>query len=497
MRPSKTRLLLALLLSLTGCTALPGAGVPDNLGRIEHIVVIYAENRSFDNLYGLYPGANGIANATPGSRTQTDRGGAAFSVLPPVWKSGATPDPAYPRNLPNRPFRIDAAPINQPLSSPTRDLIHRFYTNQEQIDGGKLDRYAALSDAGGLVMGYYDGSSLPLWKLAREYTLADNFFMGAFGGSFLNHFWLICACTPVFPNAPASLVAALDAGGRLALKPTSPASALDGPPQYVNDGAVTPDGFAVNTMQPPYQPSNALPAAGGDARFADPTKNPLPPQTMKTIGDTLSAKGIDWAWYAESWNDAVVDGMQSAAAPRKVIYNAAPGAANFQAHHQPFNYFVKYAPGTSERAKHLRDYDDLVAQIRTNTLPAVAFYKPQGSHNEHPGYADVLAGDMHIAEVIGKIRDSDAWKSTLVVVTYDENGGFWDHVAPPVGDRWGPGTRIPTIVIGPMVKKGYVDHTPYDTTSILKLITRRFALEALPGARSNVGDLSNTIDSDH
>jgi acid phosphatase len=489
------RSLLVLLLSLTGCTTPPGSGVPDSLARIEHIVVIYAENRSFDNLYGLYPGANGVANATPASWTQTDRDGAALAVLPPVWKSGATADPAYPRTLPNRPFRIDAAPIGQPLSLATRDLIHRFYTNQEQIDGGKLDRYAALSDAGGLVMGYYDGSSLPLWKFARQYTLADNFFMGAFGGSFLNHFWLICACTPVFPNAPSSLVSALDAGGKLALKPASPASALDGPPQYVNDGAVTPDGFAVNTLQPPYQPSNAPPAANADARFADPTKNPLPPQTMRTIGDTLSAKGIEWAWYAESWNDAEADGMQPAAAPRKIIYNAASGAPNFQAHHHPFNYFSKYAPGTAERARHLKDYGDLVDQIRTNALPAVAFYKPQGSHNEHPGYADVLAGDMHIAEVIGKIQSSNAWSSTLIVVTYDENGGFWDHVAPPAGDRWGPGTRIPTIFIGPMVKKGYVDHTVYDTTSILKLITRRFALEALPGVRANVGDLSNAISS--
>ena len=84
--------------------------------------------------------------------------------------------------------------------------MHRYYQNREQINGGKLDQYAAWSDAGGLVMGYYDGSSLPLWALARQYTLADNFFMGAFGGSFLNHFWLICACTPIFPNAPASLV---------------------------------------------------------------------------------------------------------------------------------------------------------------------------------------------------------------------------------------------------------------------------------------------------
>jgi acid phosphatase len=496
MRTPILPLLTAVLLLLTGCTTPPHgpSETAVSLDRIDHIVVIFAENRSFDNLYGLFPGANGLANASPSTWTQTDHNGVPLATLPPVWLSGGKPDPAFPTNLPNQPFRIDAPPINLPLSVPTRDLIHRFYTNQEQINHGKLDRYAALSDAGGLVMGHYDGSSLPLWKWAHEYTLADNFFMGAFGGSFLNHFWLICACTPVFPNAPKGTVAVLDANGRLALAPTSPASALSGPPHFVNDGAVTPDGYAVNTLQPPFEPSNIPPAAGGDARFADPKKNPLPPQTMKTIGDTLSAKGLDWAWYAEAWNIALADGMQPPGTPRKVIDNDAPGAPDFKTHHQPFNYFSKYAPGTAERAQHLKDYHDLVTQIQDDRLPAVAFYKPEGAHNEHPGYADVLAGDIHIAELISKIQASHSWKSTLIIVTYDENGGFWDHVAPPAGDRWGPGTRIPALLIGPMVKKRFIDDTLYDTTSILKFITRRFTLEPLPGVRANVGDLTNALE---
>ena len=69
----------------------------------------------------------------------------------------------------------------------------------------------------------------------------------------------------------------------------------------------------------------------------------------------------------------------------------------------------------------------------------------------------------------------------LVVVTYDENGGFWDHVAPPKADRWGPGSRVPTIIVSPFAKRHYVDHTQYDTTSILRFVTKRFALPMLPG----------------
>src|SRR6185369_14031330 len=112
---------------------------PRGLDAIEHIVVIYAENRSFDNLYGLFPGANGLANLTPEQYTQIDRDGKPFQVLPPVWKPKPPArvdnevDPEFPVNLPNKPFQIDGPPINRPLSTRTRDLVHRYYQNIEQI----------------------------------------------------------------------------------------------------------------------------------------------------------------------------------------------------------------------------------------------------------------------------------------------------------------------------------------------------------------------------
>ena len=102
-------------------------------------------------------------------------------------------------------------------------------------------------------MGHYDGSTLPLWGIAAQYVLAEKFFMGAFGGSFLNHTWLVCACVAVYPDAdrsPArSLIAAVEADGvSLKTKPNSPKSALDGPPRFINDGSLTPDFYVVNTM---------------------------------------------------------------------------------------------------------------------------------------------------------------------------------------------------------------------------------------------------------
>ena len=500
MQHSARQILTASLLAtlLAACASTPQASTASDPGdlqlqRIRHVIVIYAENRSFDNLYGLFPGANGIANASAVARHQLDHDGTLLPNLPPVWRGQTdVADPAFPV-LPNAPFRIDGPPMDMPLSRRTRDLVHMFYQNQEQIAGGTMDRFAEASDAGGLSMGYYDGSSLPMWKLAREYTLADNFFMGAFGGSFLNHFWLICACTPVFPNAPARIVARLDAQNRLERAPDSPASALQGPARFV-PSQVTPDGFAVNTTQPPYQPSGIAPAAGGDSAYANPDQHPLPPQTEKTIGDTLSAKGISWAWYAGAWNAALADGMQPPTIRRSVIYNGNDDAVDFQPHHQPFNYFARFAPGTPDRAEHLKDGQALLDAIDHGSLPQVAFYKPQGNLNSHPGYADVLSGDEHIAGIVERIRRSPLWSSSLIIVTYDENGGFWDHVAPPEGGRWGPGVRIPAIIISPFAKRGYIDHTEYDTTSIIKFLTRRFHLEPLPGARKHAGDLTAALD---
>ncbi len=481
---------VVLVALVAGCAAPESARRKAGLAGIDHIVVIYAENRSFDNLYGLFPGANGLANASPATYTagRPRRQGVATAA------AGVEGQGSRPR-LPEGSARTShsastRAPINLPLSVPTRDVIHKFYQNQEQINGGRNDRFAAASDAGAT----RDGPLRRLHAAAvgsgrRNMSLADNFFMGAFGGSYLNHFWLICACTPEDRNAPAALHAQIDERGWLKTKPGSPASVLIGPPAFL-DGDVTPDGYSVNTTQPPWQPSRVPPAKDGDPRGTDPKQHTLPPQTMTTIGDTLTAKGVTWAWYAGAWNAAVKDGMQPPDAPRKVMATLANGAPYFVTHHQPFNYFARFAPGTADRERHLKDYTDLVAGIAEGSLPQVAFYKPQGTLNEHPGYADVLSGDQHIADLVAKIKASPLWGSTAIIITYDENGGFWDHVAPPAGGRWGPGTRIPTIVISPHAKRGFVDHTAYDTTSILKLITLRFGLEPLPGVRPGAGDLT-------
>jgi len=417
---------------------------PSEVKKIKHVVVIYLENHSFDNLYGQFPGANGLSDAKVKNIIQVDSNNKPYTFLPPI--SGTS---AFPANLANNYFNIDQY---VPNDQETPDVLHRYYQEQLQIDGGKMDKYALYNTSAGLSQGYYKTSLLPLLAMAHKYTLCDNFYHSAFGGSFLNHMWLIAAASPVFPNAPSGIIAQLDASGKL-----------------IKDGQVTPDGYVVNTSYTVNAPHPASAAAA----------NLVPNQTIPTIGDRLDDKKVSWAWYSGGWDSAL----------------AGHPDPTFQFHHQPFAYFARYADGTQAKKDHLKDEKEFITAAKNGTLPSVSFVKPLGVNNEHPGYANLAAGENHTVELINDVLNGPDGKDALIIVTYDENGGFWDHVAPPVIDKkWGPGTRVPTLLVGPFVKKGYVDHTEYETVSILSLIENRWGLSPLSSRDRNANPLQNAFD---
>jgi phospholipase C len=438
----------------TGVQASNGPGPNGNIGAlagINHLVVIYDENHSFDNLYGQFPGANGISNAGDTSTTQVDLAGNPMSCLHVPSLTSTC--------LPNEPFDITNYKL---VSQNTADLVHRYYQEQVQIDGGKMDKFAAVSDAQGLVMGYYPTSQLPIAAEAANYVLQDNFFHAAFGGSFLNHQWLVCACTPVYDTTRGDGKDHHTVLGPNGF-PTSSATDL----QLTT--AVTGD-YAINTIFPSSQPLTPFPSVK------------LPLLTNATIGDRLTQAGVSWNWYSGGWNDAV----------------AVPSKADplFQYHHQPFNYYANYAlvNGVAGPGRvHLKDEADFIAAAQNGTLPAVSYVKPIGADNEHPGYANVLRGEQHLEALINDVRNGPNWSDTAIVITYDEHGGFWDHVAPPTdpnhSDIWGPGSRVPSIVISPLAKRHFVDHTLYDTTSILATIERRWDVAPLGTRDATANDL--------
>jgi len=512
-------------------------------GGYKHLVVIYEENHSFDNLYGRWGRVHGervagLRRATPLHTRQVAQDGTAYGCLlqndvnltsPPLPADCAdghtVNNPAgsptqttdgFVSHFSNQTFRVDdfirpqdttcpapgaSAPNGVPKGSGepggcTRDLVHRFYQEQYQLNDGAQNRYVTGSDAVGLTMGTYRTKRLPVYRYlhsagAPKYVVADHFFQAAFGGSFLNHQWLIAARSPLDTTngGLGAKHSVLDSNAMVTSYPLYTPTRTD-----VVDGQLTArctdptvssemlacGNFAVNTVQPNSEPT-LHPA---DPKAAQPPRIPLIDDTaFPNIGDRLSAKGIKWNWYSGGWNDAA---------------SGHPGPL-FQFHHQPFNYFANYAEGAPGR-RHLKDEAAFRRAARKGHLPRVSFVKPYGAENEHPGYASEPNGSDHLVTLLREITRGPQAKTTLVVVTYDEFGGQWDHVSPPglggkqgVHDAWGPGTRIPALVLSRSLRHSGVDHTSYDTTSILATIERSFGLAPLSTRDAAVNDLSHAV----
>ncbi len=496
------------------------------IGKFHHLVVIYEENHSFDNLYGDWGRVAGqhvvgLADAPSRRTLQRAQNGDVYTCLlqndvnltvPPLSPACTDPLPAVgTSHFGNAPFTIDDFIPSTATTCPapgaffpngvlngdglpggcTRDLVHRFYQEQYQLDGGRQDRYVTGSDAVGLTMGTYDTQQLPIWKYLHaqggpHYVIADHFFQGAFGGSFLNHQYLIAARAPLDTSAGpgganSGLHSIVDANGfpnstYPLYTPTGPVKDAQltqacGPTAH--PGLACGD-FAVNTIQPASPPHGS----GPQLPLIDDTLYP-------NIGDRLSDAGVSWAWYSGGWDDAAAGN---------------PGPL-FQFHHQPLNYFANYAPGMPGRA-HLRDETEFIAAAGNGTLPTVSFVKPYGAENEHPGYASVSSGSTHLVDLLTALTTGPQARDTLVLVTYDEFGGQWDHVSPPgmgrtVGahDEWGPGTRIPALVVSAGLRHSGVDHTVYDTTSIIATIERSLGLKPVNphGRDARVNDLRGIV----
>ena len=514
--------------------ALGETAAPDALRNIDHIIIIYQENWSFDGLYGNFPGANGLANASHPSLDQQDRltDISLSRELGPDTYNNASRDipiqnPPQPLNSANQidtnfpndlytllPFQlisyVDPTYI-------TGDIVHRFWQEQLQINHGANNYFITWSDNPGLVMSHFDATNLPEGLLAQQYTISDKFYHSAFGGSFLNHQFLISAQAPVYPNAGtlnSGAIANLDLHGKLTLNNAGKIS---------HDGSITPiaadvaaglsasdisfadphvhydKNYVVNTTFSVNFAPNFIPfPTGTPPASLLPSLNdtqPNEPNYTPTIGDRLDHAGVIWKWYSGGWNEAVES------SPSNPTHYGNPGPDTvdplFQWHHQAFSYYTRFAPFVSVEeynncpqcypgglnpyaAARLQEEANFFTDVQDNNLPAVSFIKPIGENNEHPGYASLQQGQDHVAAIVQAVQNQPTlWAHTAIFVTYDEHGGRWDHVRPSPGDIWGPGVRVPCIVISPYVPMGHVDHVRRDTSALLATIEDRFHLAPL------------------
>jgi acid phosphatase len=499
---------------------------------IKHVIVIIGENHTFDNVFATYvPRAGqkvenllseGIINAdgSPGpnvakavqntasdttsySLTPTQTG--PYATLPQPNTTGAfppfnSPDPRFPANLPNAPFQITKyVPYTANFVG---DPIHRFYQMAQQADGGKNDLFVWTANTTGkgdnganppapiyqgrLAMGYYDvrGGDAPFLKQwADQYALADNYHQSAQGGTGVNHVMLGTADDVFFS----------DGKGNPLLPPTNQ---IENPnPKPGTNNNYSQDGYAggsysncSDTTQPGVGPvvaylkaktpaaspncaadhyyllNNYNPGYNGDGTLN--TKSPftVPPSTVPTIADSLTAKGVSWGYFGEGWDAGHPD-------------PAYCGICN------PFQYATSIMTSPTQRSN-IKGMPEFFTQVADNTLPAVSYLKPNGLNDGHPASSQLAAFEDYTLNVVNSVKaNPKLWKDTAIVVTMDEGGGYYDSGYIQPVSFFGDGTRIPTIVISPFAKHGFVDHTYYDHVSVVKFIEKNWGLQPL-SARS-------------
>ena len=469
------------------------------------------------------------------------------------------------------PYNIPSVAPSADPTTLTGDIYHRYWQEQFQIAGavsingtdsraGNNSGFVTWSDDPGLVMSNYDATNLPEGLLAQQYTICDNFFHSAFGGSYLNHQWLIAAATNVYNNMPTSNngnIAYLDSTGLFVLNAGGTATG-----KYVRDGSITPvAGDVLNVTQNGVatsvtvaaantQPYNGAAGAVYDKHYVvnttrsvnlagngelgipgyttgttlvslEPSQNDSNPTNangdtrpyIPNIGDTLSQQNVSWKWYSGGFDLIKAYSGSNPNVTTSPSYSSVNASNQFQYHHQPFVYYDNYAPfdttntvptayvggfagyGTTglaagqsgvtraqNSAAHVQDEQHFFDDVANNTLPSVCFIKPVGVNNEHPGYAALQLGQQHVASIVQAVQNNPAlWAHTAIIITYDEHGGRWDHVTPPARDIWGPGERVPCIIISPFARKGFVNSNQVDTSSILSTIEARF----VPGIHTN------------
>ena len=430
-------LLCAVLLPLAP-TSVRGSG-----SKIQHLIFIVQENHSFDNYFGTYPGVNGLSidSAIPFDPNQTSLGYVHpfhLDVTQPImiWGDELPPGVADPDDLQVQQAN-SSAPFHYDSESIGRDLSHAWKVAHEAYDNGKMDGFVA-AEGSILTMGYYDGTDIPYyWDYANQYVLDDNFFSSLMGPSFPNHLYIVSGTNGPVTNLPPLC---LQNPCRWILN----GHIIDNPPSNFNWQGLSLD--------------------------------------WSTLAQELSNANLPWSWY---------DGEARPTRPN--IWDVLP----------LFTYFQN---NPDQLVEHVRNTQAFINDIHDGQLPAVSWIIPGSwvpptypaackgqSPSEHPP-ARSDCGMDYVAYLVNQVMESQFWQSSAIIITWDDYGGFYDHVPPPQVDAFGEGFRVPTLVISPWAKHGYVDHTQYEFASLLRLAEDNFNLPTLGTRDVSANDMMNSFD---
>jgi phospholipase C len=478
-------LLASIALGLGGANAQTptptgGASTP-----IQHLVVIFQENVSFDHYFGTYPFA---------MNPEGEPAFFAFQNTPSVNGLG----PALMNFNANATNTANGAGAAGPFrlgrgQAATADQDHNYLAEQMAYHSGLVDLFPKAAGVGGpppsnnptvgttgLVMGYYDGNTVTaLWNYAQHFAMSDNSYNTTYG-----------------PSTPGAL-------NLISGQTNGVVSNVNG------TGALADDG------------------AGGlsDISDADPAGDVCSTSTGevflmsgKNIGDLLNAAGVSWGFFEGGFDLTQTNPNGTTGCGRNttsLIVNSAK--ADYIPHHQPFQYYKSTANPTHARptsaatigragdaANHQYDLNDFYAAVNAGNFPAVSFLKAPGFQDGHAGYSSPIDEQQFIVHVMNYLQNRPEWASTAVVIAYDDSDGWYDHQMPPVVNqsasssdaltgtglcgsgatalpgvakaaahaqgRCGYGPRLPLLVISPFAKPNFVDHSMTDQSSILRFI---------------------------
>lgn len=472
-------LALAIVGPATGGARL-SAAAPQPTTPIQHLIVIFQENVSFDHYFATYPSA---AN-TDGTPFAAKPGTPAVNGLDAGLRT-SNPNSAQPQRL------------GGPGQIITCDMNHSYTAEQQAFNAGQMDKFVEYTGSGdctggapgpyyyrpGLVMDYYDGNTVTaMWNYAQRFALSDNFFGTTFGPS-----------TPGALNLISGQTYGVISVGQDRQPTTTPSGFVT----YPSAGSV---GTVISDPDPAWDdcsnPSADLAAMQG-----------------QNIGDLLNAAGVSWGWFQGGFRPTSYSGTAYDSQPKAICAATHANYAgvtigDYSAHHAPFQYYQSTANphhlppssvamiGQSDQANHQYDLADFYAALDAGSLPAVSFLKAPSAQDGHAGYSSPLDEQQFIVGAINAVQQSAAWASTAVIIAYDDSDGWYDHVSAPRANsssgaydaltasgacgsgaplggyqgRCGYGPRLPLLAISPYSRANFVDSTLTDQTSILRFI---------------------------
>jgi phospholipase C len=487
----RLRLFTGLLAALSVTGIRTAAAAPAPATPIQHVVIIFQENQSFDHYFGTYPNAANPAgepsfHPAPGTPTVNGLTSALLTHNPNLYQ----------------PWRIDRSQAIAVIGGEC-DNNHGYNAEQLAYDSGLLDHFVQFAGPPSppcppnFVMGYVDGNTVTaLWNYAQRFTLNDDYFGATFG-----------------PSMPGAInLASGQTGGALPANVNSPG----GSPWVVNGTMIG---------NPPAAFDDCAEETGTTVQM-----------TGQNVGDLLNAAGLTWGWFTDGFTPTsyLADGTAvcgllantDSGFPIQVYDDPDPFdyyASTSNPHHLPPSSPAMI--GKTDQANHNYEFDDFWTAAEMGNMPAVSFLRGSETTDGHPQQSDPLAEQAYLVGVMNRLQQLPEWKNTAVFITWDDSDGWYDHVMGPIinqsqdpahdallpgscgtnapaggnQDRCGHGPRIPLLILSPYARENFVNDSLSDTSSLIKFIEDNWGLGRIGAGSLDAlaGSLMDAFDFNH